>query len=143
MTSVNTSPNVGVSGSEGNGPGSNGAAPGGARLAGQTGVGSLRVWRGQHGQVLGFAGSWRRELSSSNGAADLEALRAAHADNRTVRFQGSLEDPGKDEVTPVDAEVRISSIGTYRYLLNPGDPGSKSVDVTLINFLPVQDLLAS
>lgn len=143
MASVTTSPSVGVNGKASNGPGGNGAAPVDARLAGQSGVGTLRVWRGQHGQVLGYAGSWRLELSETNGVASLDALRAAHADGRTVRFQGSLDDPGKGEAGAVDAEVRISSIGTYQYQLSPGDPNSKTVDVTLVNFIPVQDPVAS
>jgi len=167
MASVVTSHEIGT-----NGEGSRGTGPGRARLNGLAGVGSLLVWRGQHGQVLALAGSWRLELNGGDGAATLEDLRRAMQEGRSVRFEGRLLDPGRagaaapdgagggadaaapagaeaaDGVgaafaTPVDTTVRISSIGTYRYLLHPRDPESPAVDVTMVNFRPVDDGLVS
>lgn len=122
---------------------SNAGAPERCVLNGRSGVGALQVWRGQHGQVLGVSGSWRLELDGSAAPPALDELRSALSEGRAVRFEGRLEDAGRSESGSVTAEVRLSSIGTYRYVLHPNDGDSPTVDVTIVNFRPVDANLVS
>lgn len=111
------------------------------RLGGRAGVGSLKVWRGQHGQILSVAGSWRPELDGVAAPGGYEELRASLADGGPVRFEGPLDDAGGNGPDSVTAQVRISSIGTYRYVVNPNEANSPVLDVTIVNFRPLDDAL--
>lgn len=108
-----------------------------SRLIGHRGVGVLQVWRGQHGQTLEVAGSWRHELDDPEDAGELEALQGALRDGRAVRFEGRLSDPGHPERDTVSVEVRISSMSEFDYVVEPEDPRSPTVHVRLVNFRPV------
>lgn len=111
-----------------------------ATLVGHPGVGVLQVWRGQHGQKLEYAGTWRRELDDGAVTDDRQEFEQAMRAGQAVRFEGVLDDPGQPERDSVAADVLISSISSYAYLVDPEDPRSRRVDVTLVNFRPVEEV---
>lgn len=111
-----------------------------ARLAGRPGVGTLQVWRGQHGQKLEYAGTWRRELEDGAADTDLEEFGSAFREGRALRFEGRLDDPARPEDGDVSTDVKISSISRYAYRIDPKDPASATVEVVLVNFRPVDEL---
>lgn len=111
-----------------------------ARLVGHPGVGVLQVWRGQHGQALEYAGTWRHELREPAGESERRELERAMREGTPVPFDGSFDDPGQPDKASVHADVRISSIGEYSYLVRPDDPNSETVQVVLVNFRPVGEI---
>ena len=123
-----------------NGKARSGGPIGEARLVGHPGVGVLQVWRGQHGQALDVAGTWRHDLHDQAGAGEREDLERALREGRPVPYEGTLYDPGQPEKATIRTSVRISSIGEYAYLVEPEDPQSATVQVVLVNFRPVDDI---
>jgi hypothetical protein len=111
-----------------------------ARLVGHPGVGVLQVWRGQHGQALEYAGTWRHELREPAGESERRDLERAMREGRAVPFDGRFDDPGQPQKASVHADVRISSIGEYLYRVEPDDPDSETVPVVLVNFRPVGEI---
>lgn len=117
-----------------------GGRMGEARLADRPGAGTLQVWRGQRGETLEYAGTWRRGLERGADPADVEALEKARREGRTVRFEGRLDDPEQPRRKEVAVPVEIRSLGRYPYVLDPSDPSSPTVDVLLVNFRPVEEV---
>ncbi len=111
-----------------------------ATLIGHRGVGLLQVWRGRLGEKLEYAGTWRHELEEGHDPGEDEELERAMRERRPVPFEGALDDPGQPGLAAVSAEVLISSISSYAYLVDPEDPGSRRVNVTLVNFRPKDEL---
>ena len=111
-----------------------------ARLVGHPGVGVLQVWRGQHGQALEYAGTWRHDLEDPAGAGEREDFERAMREGRAVPFEGRLYDPGQPEKATIHTSVRISSIGEYAYRVRPDDPQSATVQVMMVNFRPVDEI---
>lgn len=111
-----------------------------ARLVGHPGVGVLQVWRGQHGQALEYAGTWRHELRDPADESERRDLERAMREGRPLPFDGRLDDPGQPQKASVHADVRISSIGEYLYRVDPDDPDSETVPVVLVNFRPVGEV---
>lgn len=120
--------------------GPHGGHIGRARIDGRPGIGVLQVWRGQHGQKLEYAGTWRHDLEDAPQDGEREAFERALREGRTLRFEGRLDDPGQPEKETVTAQVRISSLSEYAYVVDPDDPRSPTVRVTLVNFRPVEEL---
>lgn len=87
-----------------------GASTGRAELAGIAGEGTLQVWRGQKQDVIRILGTWRIE----NDEEAVATLQQALDDSSPVPFEGPLDDPAQSEGQRVNAEVIISSLGTYQ-----------------------------
>lgn len=111
-----------------------------ARIDGHLGLGVLQVWRGQHGQKLQYAGTWRHDLKDAPQDGEREAFEQALQEGRALRFEGAFDDPGQPGKVTVTTEVRISSLSDYAYLVDPDDPRSPTVSVTVVNFRPVDEL---
>lgn len=111
-----------------------------ATLVGHRGVGVLQVWRGRLGQKMAYAGTWRHELEDGHDPGVDAELERAMREHRPVPFEGALDDPGQPGLDMVSAEVLISSISSYAYLVDPEDPASRRVDVTVVNFRPKDEL---
>lgn len=102
-----------------------------ATLAGIPGVGVLQVVRGGGGGVHSVDGTWRLAAGDDR---DTSALERAHAGGETVRYRGVLHDPERPrDETPVELEVRITSVQSYR-LDELGDDDERGPERTYVNF---------
>lgn len=112
-----------------------------ATLAGMPGLGVLQVVRGGGGGIASIDGTWRPREGEGG---DLAGLERARASGETVRYRGTLHDPGRriaeaphdvgqeaPQTTTVDVEVRITSVQSYRMNELEDGPGPER---TFVNF---------
>lgn len=108
------------------------AAMGEAKLDGVAGRGTLQVRRGRRGEYVASQGTWRPTVSD----ADVERLVTAAGSERTLRYEGPVEDPNAPERPNGSVEVRVTSHADYEYSEAPDGESAPGGTRHVFNFRP-------